>query len=97
MDWRWWSCSRSSCPTRRLSPCPSSRPFCCTWSAACRVGASFTHPCRTASKDAVATLILIFALTIVSDLVVTIAAGMLVTIVLFMKMVSEKTEKKGWC
>ena len=35
-------------------------------------------------------------LTIVFDLVTAIAVGMLITVVLFMKMVSEETEVKGW-
>lgn len=57
---------------------------------------NFAHLCQTASKGAVATLVLTFVLTIVFDLVVAIGAGMLITIVLFMKMVSEETEVKGW-
>ena len=57
---------------------------------------NFAHLCQTASKGAVATLLLTFALTIVFDLVIAIAAGMLITMVLFMKMVSEETEVKGW-
>ena len=57
---------------------------------------NFAHLCRTASRGAVATLVLTFALTIVFDLVTAIAVGMLITVVLFMKMVSEETEVKGW-
>lgn len=57
---------------------------------------SFVHLCKTASKGAVATLLLTFALTVVFDLVVAIAVGMLIAVVLFMKMVSEETEVKGW-
>jgi len=57
---------------------------------------NFAHLCHTASKGAVATLLLTFTLTIVFDLVTTIAVGMLITVVLFMKMVSEETEVKGW-
>ena len=57
---------------------------------------NFAHLCCTASKGAVATLVLTFALTIVFDLVVAIGVGMLITVVLFMKMVSEETEVKGW-
>ncbi len=57
---------------------------------------NFAHLCQTASKGAVVTLLLTFALTIVFDLVIAIAAGMLITMVLFMKMVSEETEVKGW-
>ncbi len=57
---------------------------------------NFAHLCKTASRGAVGTLVLTFVLTIVFDLVVAIGAGMLITVVLFMKMVSEETEVKGW-
>ena len=57
---------------------------------------NFAHLCRTASKGAVAALLLTFVLTIAFDLVTAIAAGMTITVVLFMKMVSEETEVKGW-
>ena len=57
---------------------------------------NFAHLCKTASKGAVATLLLTFTLTIVFDLVTAIGVGMVITIVLFMKMVSEETEVKGW-
>ena len=57
---------------------------------------NFAHLCQTASKGAVATLLLTFVLTIVFDLVVAIGVGMLITVVLFMKTVSEETEVKGW-
>lgn len=57
---------------------------------------NFVHLCKTASKGAVATLLVTFALTIVFDLVAAIAVGMLVTVVLFMKMVADETEVRGW-
>ena len=57
---------------------------------------NFAHLCCTASKGAVGALLLTFVLTIVFDLVTAIAAGMTITVVLFMKMVSEETEVKGW-
>ena len=57
---------------------------------------NFAHLCRTASKGAVGALLLTFVLTIVFDLVTAIAAGMTITVVHFMKMVSEETEVKGW-
>ena len=57
---------------------------------------NFAHLCHTASKGAVGALLLTFVLTIVFDLVTAIAAGMTITVVLFMKMVSEETEVKGW-
>ncbi len=57
---------------------------------------NFVHLCKTASKGAVATLLITFTLTIVFDLVLAIAVGMTITVVLFMKMISEETEVKGW-
>ena len=57
---------------------------------------SFAHLCATASRGAIATLLLTFALTIVFDLVTAIGVGMVITVILFMKMVSEETEVKGW-
>lgn len=57
---------------------------------------NFVHLCKTASRGAVATLLVTFALTVVFDLVSAIAVGMLITVVLFMKMVSEETEVRGW-
>ena len=57
---------------------------------------NFAHLCRTASKGAMGALLLTFVLTIVFDLVTAIAAGMTITVILFMKMVSEETEVKGW-
>lgn len=57
---------------------------------------SFAHLCRTGSAGAVGILLLTFGLTIVFDLVSAIAIGMLITVVLFMKSVSDETEVKGW-
>ena len=57
---------------------------------------NFVHLCKTASHGAVATLLVTFALTVIVDLVAAIAVGMLITVVLFMKMVSEETEVRGW-
>lgn len=57
---------------------------------------NFVHLCATASKGVVAVLLLTFGLTILFDLVSAIGVGMLITVVLFMKMVSEETEVKGW-
>lgn len=54
------------------------------------------HICRTASRGAIAVLLTTLVLTIVFDLVTAIGAGMVVTIVLFMKMVSQETEVRGW-
>lgn len=57
---------------------------------------NFVHLCQTASKGAVAILVLTCVLTVVFDLVVAIGTGMLITVVIFMKTVSEETEVKGW-
>lgn len=54
------------------------------------------HICRTASRGAIAVLLTTLVLTIVFDLVTAIGAGMVVTIVLFMKMVSQEAEVRGW-
>ena len=57
---------------------------------------NFVHLCQTASKGAVAILVLTCVLTVVFDLVVAIGTGMLITVLVFMKTVSEETEVKGW-
>ena len=57
---------------------------------------NFAHLCKTASRGAVGILLTTFALTVIFDLVVAIAIGMMITVVLFMKMVSEESEVKGW-
>lgn len=57
---------------------------------------NFVHLCQTASKGAVAILVLTCVLTVVFDLVVAIGTGMLITVVIFMKTVSDETEVKGW-
>lgn len=54
------------------------------------------HVCATASRGAVAVMLTTLGLTVVFDLVTAIGAGMLITVVLFMKMVSEETEVRGW-
>ncbi|NBI31379.1 SulP family inorganic anion transporter [Enterorhabdus sp. P55] len=57
---------------------------------------NFAHVCKTASRGAVATMLITFALTVIFDLVMAIGVGMLITVVLVLKMVSEETEVKGW-
>lgn len=57
---------------------------------------NFGHLCKTASKGAVATLLITFALTVLVGLVAAIAVGMTITIILFLKMLSEETEVRGW-
>ena len=54
------------------------------------------HACATASRGAIAVMLTTLGLTVVFDLVTAIGAGMLITVVLFMKMVSEETEVRGW-
>lgn len=54
------------------------------------------HVCTTASRGAIAVMLATLGLTVVFDLVTAIGAGMLITVVLFMKMVSEETEVRGW-
>ena len=64
--------------------------------AIARTAANVKAGGRTPIAGMVHALVLTFALTIVFDLVVAIGVGMLITVVLFMKMVSEETEVKGW-
>ena len=54
------------------------------------------HICATASRGAVAVMLATLGLTVVFDLVTAIGAGMIITMVLFLKMVSEETEVRGW-
>lgn len=54
------------------------------------------HVCRTASRGAVAVMLVTLGLTVAFDLVTAIGAGMLITMVLFMKMLAEETEVRGW-
>ena len=57
---------------------------------------NFVHLCKTASRPAVGILVLTFGLTIVFDLVVAIGVGMTISVVLFLKDMSNETEVKGW-
>ena len=54
------------------------------------------HVCRTASRGAVAVMLVTLGLTVAFDLVTAIGAGMLITMVLLMKMLAEETEVRGW-
>lgn len=54
------------------------------------------HTCRTSSRGAAAVMLTTLGLTVVFDLVLAIGAGMLITMVLLMKMLSEETEVRGW-
>ncbi len=57
---------------------------------------NFAHLCKTASRPAVGILVLTFGLTIVFDLVVAIGVGMTISVVLFLKDMSNETEVRGW-
>lgn len=57
---------------------------------------TFAHLCKTAPKSDIIVLVTTFVLTVVFDLVVAIEVGMLASIVLFMKRMSEESEVKGW-
>ena len=57
---------------------------------------NFVHLCKTASRPAVGILVLTFGLTIVFDLVVAIGVGMTISVVLFLKDMSNETEVRGW-
>ncbi len=51
----------------------------------------FLHLCRTSPKSDILVLVLTFALTVIFDLVVAIAVGLILTLVLFLKRISEST------
>lgn len=54
------------------------------------------HLVRTAPKSDVAVLVITFLFTVVFDLVMAIGVGMMITLVLFMKRLSDETEVRGW-
>ena len=54
------------------------------------------HQVRTASKSDVAVLVVTFLFTVVFDLVMAIGVGMMITLVLLMKRLSDETEVRGW-
>ena len=56
----------------------------------------FVRIAKTAPKSDILILVLTFALTIIFDLVVAIAVGLVLAIVLFMKRMSEETTINGW-
>ncbi|MCR5322662.1 MAG: STAS domain-containing protein [Lachnospiraceae bacterium] len=57
---------------------------------------NFLSLCKKAPKSDILVLVLTFVLTVVFDLVVAIAAGMILACVLFMKRMSEEAEIHGW-
>ncbi len=56
----------------------------------------FVHLVRTAPKSDILILVLTFTLTVVFDLVVAIAVGIVLTAVLFMKRMSDETSVRSW-
>ena len=54
------------------------------------------HQVRTAPKSDVAVLAVTFLFTVVFDLVMAIGVGMMITLVLLMKRLSDETEVRGW-
>ena len=54
------------------------------------------HQVRIAPKSDVAVLVVTFLFTVVFDLVMAIGAGMMITLVLLMKRLSDETEVRGW-
>lgn len=57
---------------------------------------TFVRLCRTAPLADVLVLVVTFLLTVIFDLVVAIAAGLVLACVLFMKSMSESTELAAW-
>ena len=57
---------------------------------------TFKHLCATAPKSDVLVLVITFALTVIFDLVVAIAVGMVLACVLLMKRMSDESSVKGW-
>ena len=56
----------------------------------------FVHIAKTAPKSDILILLVTFILTVVFDLVVAIAVGMVLTAMLFMKRMSDETSVNGW-
>lgn len=56
----------------------------------------FLHIAKTAPKNDILILLVTFILTVVFDLVVAIAVGMVLTAMLFMKRMSDETSVNGW-
>lgn len=54
----------------------------------------FVHICKTASKSEILVLVATFALTVIFDLVVAIAVGLILTAFLFMKKMADSAELK---
>ena len=56
----------------------------------------FAYLCKTSPKSDIIVLVTTFALTVVFDLVMAIAIGLIMAALLFMKRMSEVTEIEGW-
>ncbi len=56
----------------------------------------FVHIVKTAPKSDILILVVTFALTVIFDLVVAIAVGMVLAAVLFLKRMSDETTVNGW-
>ena len=56
----------------------------------------FKRITKTAPKSDIAVMVVTFVLTVVFDLVVAIAVGMILAVVMFMKRMSEQTQIFGW-
>ena len=56
----------------------------------------FIKICRSAPKSDIVVLVLTFVLTVVFDLVVAIAVGMILAVVLFMKRMADVTHVRSW-
>ncbi len=52
--------------------------------------------CRTASRSDISVMLVTLFLTVAFDLVLAIGVGMIITLVLLMKRLSEETEVRGW-
>ena len=56
----------------------------------------FVHICKTAPKSDILVLVLTFALTVVFDLVVAIAVGLVLAAILFLKRMADVTTVRRW-
>ncbi len=56
----------------------------------------FVETCKTAPKSDIAVLVVTFALTVVFDLVVAIEIGLLITVILFLKRMTDVTHIRTW-
>lgn len=56
----------------------------------------FVHICKSAPKSDILVLVVTFALTVIFDLVVAIAVGLILAVVLFMKRMGDVTHIRSW-